>query len=420
MPSPRQPSLAVGGLRVGNPDLFTPAWLTREGPMPPSLFDFETPINRRNTASLKWERYADPGVIPLWVADMDFPSPPAVIDALRRRIDHGVFGYTEPPATLADAVIDRLAQRYRWPVDPEWIVWLPGLVTALNVCCLAVGNDGDEVLTTVPVYPPFLSAPGNTRRRLRTVPLKSAADCWAPDFEAIRNATGPATRLFILCNPHNPTGRVYTRRELEQLAEISLENDLIICSDEIHCELILDADRTHLPFATLAPEIASRTITLMAPSKTYNVPGLGCAFAIISDPGLRRRFHRAMAGIVPGVNLFGYVGAEAAYRHGNDWLTALIEVLRRNRETVVSAVDRMPSLSTRRPQATYLAWIDARNTGLENPAAFFEAAGVGLNDGADFGTAGFVRLNFGCPPSVLQLALERMDRALRPATGEAT
>lgn len=377
-----------------------------------TAFDFETPINRQATASMKWDRYADTAVLPLWVADMDFASPPAVVAALRQRVDHRVYGYTLPPPELGQTVRALLDRRYRWQVEPKAIVWLPGLVTGLNVCCRAVGTDQDEVITAVPVYPPFLTAPGHSRRRLRTIALEGAGHNWTLDTGRLQGAVGGHTRLFMLCNPHNPTGRVYNRRELESIADICDTNDLVICADEIHCDLVLDDDKAHLPIATLGPEIARRTITLMAPSKTYNLPGLGCAFAVIPDPGLRRRFRAAMAGIVPGVNLFGYAGALAAYRHGREWLDALLDTLRQNRDAVVTAVNRMPGLSTHRPEATYLAWIDTRASGIEHPAAFFEAAGVGLNDGGEFGAPGFVRLNFGCPRPVLERALERMNRAM--------
>ncbi len=379
----------------------------------PPAFDFDSPIDRRRTASLKWERYPDPDDLPLWVADMDFASPPAVVEALGRRADHPVYGYTLPPGELTEAVVAWLAGRYAWRVAPEALVWLPGLVTGLNLCCRAVGREGDAVLTAVPVYPPFLSAPAHSRRRLQTVPLGGGEENWALDPDRLAAALTPATRLLILCNPHNPTGRVYSRPELEALAETCLKNGLVVCADEIHCDLILDGSKAHRPFASLGPEVARRTITLMAPSKTFNLPGLGCAFAVIPDADLRRAFRSAMAGIVPSVNLFGFAGALAAYRHGGAWLSALIGYLRRNRDAAIAALAAMPGLRVHRPEATYLAWIDTRPAGLKAPAAFFESAGVGLSDGADFGAPGFVRLNFGCPRSLLNQALERMGRAMR-------
>jgi cystathionine beta-lyase len=375
-------------------------------------FDFDAVVERRGTASLKWEKYRGRDVIPLWVADMDFRSPPAVIRALQQRVADGVFGYTVVPEELNAVVVTMLESRYDWKVNPEWLVWLPGLVSGLNVACRAVGEVGDDVMTTVPAYPPFLTAPVNSRRNLIKVALKEQNNRWQFDFDRLAQSITPATRLFILCNPHNPIGRVYTRDELAALAALCRKHDIVICSDEIHCDLILDGEKRHVPTATLDPETAARTITLMAPSKTFNVPGLGCAFAVISEEKLRARFKKAMAGIVPGVNALGYAAARAAFADCADWQAALLEYLRGNRDAVAQTVARLPPLSMAPVEATYLAWIDTRAAGLQKPAAFFEAAGVGLQDGIEFDGPGFVRLNFGCPRSVLKEALDRMAAAM--------
>lgn len=343
---------------------------------------------------------------------MDFQSPPSVIEALKRRADHGIFGYSAASDELLDTIVSMLEKDYGWRVEPDWILWLPGLVTGINVACRAVGDDGDEVITNVPAYPPFLSAPGHSQRNLVKVPLAKDSDQWTIDFDEIENAITLRTKLFILCNPHNPTGRVYTRSELETLCSICEIHDIIVCSDEIHCGLILDQDRTHLPTATLSDSIADRTIALMAPSKTYNLPGLGCSFAIISNDDLRRRFRKAMAGIVPHVNIMGLEAALAAYRNGGEWLAELLNYLRKNRDTVENAVEGIPGLTMSHVEATYLAWIDARGLGVENPMDFFEQAGVGLSDGAYFGSPGFVRLNFSCTRATLKEALLRMERAI--------
>ncbi|MFO8009807.1 MAG: PatB family C-S lyase, partial [Dehalococcoidia bacterium] len=300
---------------------------------------------------------------------------------------------------------------YGWEIEPGWIIWLPGLVTGLNVSCRAVGNPGDGAMTTVPIYPPFLTAPKHSDRKLQKTSMLEANGKWVCDFDRFERALTDSTRLFILCNPQNPTGRVFTREELARFADICLRHDIIICSDEIHCQLILDEDRQHIPTATLSPEIADRTITLMAPSKTYNLPGLGCSFAIIPNRQLRKRFKTTMAGIVPFVNALGYTAALAAYRDGADWLKALLDYLRENRQVVEQAVAQMPELSMNHVEATYLAWIDTRQTGLANPVEYFEEAGVGLSDGIHFDGPGFVRLNFGCPRPRLEEALRRMREA---------
>ena len=378
----------------------------------PSRFDFDTPIDRHHTASEKWDKYRGRDIIPLWVADMDFRSPPAILEALHERVNHGVFGYTAPPERLAATVLSSLHQHYGWTVAADWLVWLPGLVCGLNVACRAVGSIGAEVLTSTPIYPPFMTAPTLAGRATIKVPLRLNGQRWEMDLEALEQAITPRARLFLLCNPHNPVGRVWTQEELSGLAELAARHDLIICSDEIHAGLILDADKDHLPFAMLGPEIARRTITLHAPSKTFNIPGLGCAFAVISDPELRKSFRHAMAGIVPHVNLLGYAATEAAYRLGEPWRRQLITYLRGNRDLVLQAVATMPGLSATPVEATYLAWIDTRQRGIHHPAHFFEEAGVGLSDGAAFDLPGFIRLNFGCPRSLLAEALQRMQKAL--------
>jgi len=375
-------------------------------------FNFSMPVERRHTASMKWDRYKDRDIIPLWVADMDFCSPPAIIGALHQRVAHGVFGYTHPPESLNAVVVETLQADYGWTIQPQWLVWLPGLVTGLNVACRAVGRDDDDVMTAVPIYPPFLTAPANSRRQIIKVPLQETDNCWRFDFERLERAITTRTRLFLLCNPHNPVGRVFTRDELSALAAISEKHDIIICSDEIHCGLLLDDDKTHLPTATLGPEVAQRTITLMSPSKTFNLPGLGCAFAVISDEKLRRQFIKASSGIVPLVNALGFAAAEAAYRDCADWHLQLLEYLRGNHKTLVRAIADMPPLTMAPLEATYLAWIDVRSAGLPNPVRFFEDAGVGLQDGIEFDGPGFVRLNFGCSRSLLVEALERMKSAM--------
>lgn len=373
-------------------------------------FDFDRLVDRRHSGSVKWDKYAGRDIIPLWVADMDFPSPPEIIAALEARVAHGVFGYTHASAGLTEAIQASLRADYGWEVEEDWLIWLPGLVTGLNVACRATGEAGDDVLTATPVYPPFLSAPRHMDRQLVTVPLLERGQRWEMDFDRLAAAITPRTRLLLLCNPHNPVGRAYSREELTILAGLCERHDLVICSDEIHSGLILDPDKAHIPTATLSPETASRTITFMAPSKTYNIPGLGFAFAVISDPALRRRFRQAMEGIVPYVNALGFTAAEAAYRHGGPWRDALIVYLRNNRDRVRAAINHIPGLTVSPVEATYLAWIDARGTGLTKPAKFFEDAGAGLSDGADFGAPGFLRLNFGCPRATLDAALERIHR----------
>ena len=379
--------------------------------------DFDAPVERAGSDSMKWAKHAARDIIPLWIADMDFAAPPAVVEALRRRVDHGVFGYNQSTASQVDAVVGYLERHFGWRIDPAWIVWLPGLVSGLNIACRAVGDPGDAVFTATPIYPPFLGAPGNFGRRAVSVPLVRDSAGWLWDFSAVDAVLGSSkAKLFLLCHPHNPTGRVWNEDELWQLALLAEKYDLVMCSDEIHNGLVLAPYRRHRLFATLGPELAARTITLMAPSKTYNIPGLGCAFAIITDDRLRRNFRHAMQGIVPHVNALGMAAGEAALSHCDDWLAALIDYLRGNARAVERAVADLPGLDMRPVEATCLAWIDARefaaDRGIANPTLYFEQHGLGLSDGADFGMPGFVRLNFGTRRALLDEALQRLARAV--------
>jgi len=375
-------------------------------------FDFDSVVDRRDTDSLKWARYRGTDVIPMWVADMDFRAPEPILEALHQRVEHGIFGYARPPEELVQAVVERMAQKYQWRIEPSWIVWLPGLVPALHFVCRAFGDDGDEVLTFTPIYPPFLSAPPSSRKQLRTIPLRRERGLYTFDAERLKSAISSRSRILLLCNPHNPVGRRYDREELKRVAEICVAQGMILCSDEIHCDLILDGG-PHVPTATLSEEIAARTITLMAPSKTFNIPGLNCAFAVIQDEELRRKFKRAREGIVPGVNALGFAACLAAYRDCEPWRLALIDYLRANKDIVYRFInEQVPPLSMDDVQATYLAWIDATGLGLPSPREFFEAAGVSLYDGMHFGAEGYVRLNFACPRTVLREALNRLKRAV--------
>lgn len=347
----------------------------------------------------------------MWVADMDFPAPPAVVAALQDRVAHGVFGYAQEWPSLTQAVLDHLQTQYGWAIQAEWLVWLPGLVTGLNVAAKATRPERRGLLTTTPIYPPFLSAPRHAGAPLGTVPLALADGGWQMDWPALEAACQPETGLYLFCHPHNPVGRAWSVPELEQMAEFILRHDLEVCSDEIHCGLLLEPGLSHRPLASLSPEVAARCITLMAPSKTFNVPGLGCAFAVISDAGLRRRFTRAMAGIVPHVNVLGLVACEAALREGEPWRRELLQVLRRNRDKVQAVVNSIPGLSMTPVEATYLAWMDARDLGHDNPAAFLETQGLGVSDGTEFGAPGWIRLNFGCPETTLDEGLRRLRQA---------
>ncbi len=386
-------------------------------------FDFDTALERRGTDSQKWQRYQGRDVLPMWVADMDFAAPPAVLEALRRRVDHGIFGYARPTKPTVDAVVGALETRYGWRIDPAWLVWLPGLVCGLNVTVDAFTRPGDEVLCLTPVYPPFIGAPRNRGRTTVQVPLalSSSPDGpgrWEIDWQALERAATPRSKILLFCHPHNPVARVWTTEELARLAEFCTRRKILLCSDEIHCDLILDAERRHVPtaLAGAGAGLESLLITYMAPSKTYNLPGLGTSFAIVANAGLRAQLTRACAGIVAEVNALGYAACEAAYRDCEPWRQALLAYLRGNRDFLIASIARdLPGIRVEAPiEATYLAWLNVEGLGLPDPTAHFEAHGVGVSDGAQFGAppGRAVRLNFGCPRSTLAEALRRMRTSL--------
>ena len=381
---------------------------------------FDTPPDRNGSDSLKWSKYAGRktadglDILPMWVADMDFAAPPEVISALQQRINHGVFGYGHTSAEFSQAIVGAMQRDYGWAIQPEWIVPMSGLVSALNVAARSIGERGDAILTSTPVYPALFTAPTHMERECICVPLAEQPE-WAWDMDVVKKAITPRPRGLMLCHPHNPIGRVWSTAELTAIAECAETHDLVIVSDEIHCDLILEQGLRHQPMASLSPELAHRTITLMAPSKTYNIPGLGVALAIIPDTGLRQRFHNAMAGITPHPNILGMAATAAAYEKASNWRSALLDYLRHNRDRVMS-LDGLAVLKVIRPQSTYLAWLDCRALPTDNAIALFENAGVGLSDGRDFGREGFVRLNFGCTHAMLDEALNRMSACLQRLT----
>jgi cysteine-S-conjugate beta-lyase len=380
-------------------------------------YDFDRVIDRGHTESSKWRKFG-PDVLPLWVADMDFAAPEPVRRALRERVEHGIYGYLLEQAEFYEVVTDRLWKRYGWRVAPEAVVLLPGVIPSFNMAARALTTPGDGMLMQTPVYPPILRCPGNMGLTRDAAALAPRADRgYEVDDRAFARAIGPRTRVFLLCNPHNPVGRVFRREELERMAEECLRHDLVVCADEIHCDLLYPGYQ-HVPFATLGPEVEARTITLMAPSKTFNLAGLKASMAIITDTRLRERFVAAKADMVHGVNVLGYTALVAAYRDGQEWLDALLRYLDTNRAFLAEYVrTRLPGVRMVAPEGTYLAWLDCREAGLPggDPFAFFlDRARVALNDGKTFGPGGdgFVRLNFGCPRVLLAEGLERMRVAL--------
>jgi len=375
---------------------------------------FSTCPDRHGTGSEKWDRWPGRDMIPVWVADMDFRTDPAVLAALHERVEHGVFGYTDDPPGFAPSLAAHLLRRHGFAIDPGHVRGITGVVPGLAVTARLLAAADDEIISFTPVYPPFLNLPGAAGRKLTRVPLVAAGDRWVIDHDALAAAVSPRTRLIWLCHPHNPTGTVFSAADLLRIADLADRHDLAVISDEIWSDLLLDDDvggPRHVPFASLDHPAARRAITLVAPSKTWNVAGLCCAAAIVPDPDQRRRWRAAGGGLLPMVNSLGYAAAEAAWRHGEAWRRRLVAVLRAHRALVVETVAATPGLACIPPQATYLVWIDCRGTGVADPQAACEAAGLGTSDGRDFGAPGFVRLNMACPTPRLEEALRRLRRA---------
>ncbi len=376
-------------------------------------FDFDTLIPRRGTGNIKYDRR--PELDPFWVADMDFASPPEILQALHQRVDHGIFGYAQAHESLNQAVLDYLKIRRGANVTIEEVIHLGGLVPALSLAARAFCKPGESVMTCTPVYPPFLGVHHDAAAKLITVDHVLENGVWTFDWAAMESAVQPHTRIFLLCNPQNSLGRVFSKDEIEKLAQFCETHDLILVSDEIHCDLIFDEARNpHISALNLPASFRNRIITLLAPSKTWNIAGLGYAFAVVQDDSLRRRFAAARGHTLAEINALSYYAAEAAYRHGEPWRQQLVSYLKTNRDTLVDFINNeCEGLSIIAPEATYLAWIDARKMGVENPANHFERkAGLYLSDGTFFGWPGYIRFNFGCPKSRVLEGLEKIKAAL--------
>ena len=373
------------------------------------MFDFETPLNHQQNFSVKWSKYPNKNILPLWIADSDYKTAPAVIDALQERVSHGVFGYSQQPsAELKKAIVYHLKSQYDWNINAEWIVPLNSIVSGLTLSCLLAGEEGDAVMTPATIYPPFNYVIKNTNRSAIRVPMVFKENRWKLDFVALEKSITTNTRMLLFCNPHNPGGVVYSKTELEELHSICERHDLLISSDEIHCDLILDQDKKHIPIASLNEDAANRTITLMAASKTYNIAGLGCGFAIIPDSGLRRRFSKFSLERMPEVNLLAQVATAAAFNHGEAWRQQQIIHLRKNRDYLYKEINDIPKIKMYPLESTFLAWVDVSKLKLENAEKFFEEAGVGISAGAYFGDSNFIRINFACSSATLKEAVLRI------------
>ncbi len=378
--------------------------------------DFDKIIDRRNTESFKWNYY-DEDVLPMWVADMDFRSAEPIIEALQQRVSHGVFGYGGPPKGLREAITQHLADRQNWDVDPEQVSFISGVVTGFTHAIYSLTDPGDKILIQTPAYPPFLASPKMAGREMVINALVQGADGrYEIDFDDFAGKIAGGVKMFILCNPQNPTGRVFSREELTRMAEICLKHDVLIVSDEIHADLVF-SESQHIPIASLSPEVSEMTVTYFAPSKTFNVAGFSTSVYVAQNPEMRETLSNSMRMLLGHPNILGLHAALAAYRHGQPWLDEALAYMEKNRDYLAKVVNQdLPGIQMAVPEGTYLGWLDCHELKLNvSPHRFFlEHARVGLNDGADFGEAGegFVRMNFGCPRATLEDGLSRMKSAL--------
>ncbi len=382
--------------------------------MPKLLF---TSPKRAGSDSIKWSLYPE-DVLPLWVADMDFTSPPKVIEALQRRVQHGVFGYANESHKLAELIVERMERLYEWKITPEAVLIVPGVIAGFNLTAQAILQKGESIVIQPPIYPPFFGVAANAgATEIQCALENDGTGKYDINFNKLEKALSGASRMLLFCNPHNPIGKVYTREELEKVAKLCAQNNVYICSDEIHSDIVF-AGNSHVPIASIDRETRQRTVTLIAPSKTYNIAGLDCSVLICENAELMKKIKQTRRGIMGGVNLLGTTAAIAAYQHGQKWLEEIMKTLQGNRDFLCEFVkEKLPKVRMQSPQATYLAWLDCRELalGVEPFDFFLQNAKVALNRGSEFGGDGrsFVRLNFGCDRRLLEKALERMVRALK-------
>lgn len=386
-------------------------------------YNFDEIVPRENTNSVKYDiremYFGKSDVFPMWVADMDFKTPDFIIEALRERLNHEILGYTIKPDSFFESIVDWVKRRHKWDIKKEWIAYSPGVVPAINLIVEGFTSPGDKIIVQPPVYYPFFSAVKNNNRVLVNNQLVKNNGKYYIDFEALRKSIDPDVKMLIFCNPHNPVGRVWTKEELTELGNICVENDIIIVSDEIHSDLVFPG-YTHIPMASLSPEIDKRTITCMAPSKTFNLAGLATSEVIISNPRLRHTYEKVLDKVHIGMgNVLGLVALEAAYSRGDEWLDELMKYLTSNLEVTRSFLKQeIPSVKLIEPEATYLLWLDFSELNKSNEALksfIIKDAGLGFNDGPVFGPGGegFQRMNIALPQPQLMMALDKLKSAFR-------
>jgi cysteine-S-conjugate beta-lyase len=385
-------------------------------------YNFDERVERENTSCYKYDMreklFGTGDVLPMWVADMDFRTPPFIVEALQKRLDHAILGYTLPFDNLTALCAEWQKRRYGWETDPSWFGFVPGIVTGLGFAVNTFSQPGDKIVIQSPVYPPFFNVPLANGREVVYNPLKEVNGQFEMDFDLLEKQLSEEAKLFIFCHPHNPGGRVWDRPTLERVAELCAEKGVLVISDEIHADMTFHSYR-HIPFASVSEAARDNTITFMSPSKTFNVPGLINSYWVIPNDRLRRQYSHALDSIDLHVNLFGFEATRAAYTQGEEWLDQLVDYLEGNARTVVDYCEKhIPQVSAMMPQASFLVWLDFSALGLDKTALrkfVIEKAALGLNDGPTFGIGGegHQRINVGCPRSVVLDAMERLEKAVK-------
>lgn len=385
-------------------------------------YNFDTIIDRSNNFAAKWsemnKKYGTNDLIPMWVADMDFKAAPCIINALRNRLEQGIYGYTTRPNSYNESIVNWVSRRFGWNIKSEWLVFSPGVIPAISILIQELTNEGDKIMIQEPVYSPFNSVVKDNKRELVISPLKKLEDGnYVMDYEDIESKIKDV-KIFILCNPHNPVGRVWTKEELKQLGNICIKHNVKVISDEIHSDIIFKGYK-HIPFASICKEFEQNSITCMAPTKTFNIAGLQMSQVILPNEDDYKALDSAFARIdIRRNNAFSLVATEAAYNHGEEWLTDFIDYLEGNMDFAVNYIEQnMPKLKVRKPQGTYLLWVDFSKLGLSDDevAKFLvENAKVALNNGPSFGIGGqgYQRINLACPRSMVEEALTRIKNAI--------
>jgi len=386
-------------------------------------YNFDEIVDRRNTNSVKYDRchaiFGTEDVLPLWVADMDFRTPDFILEAIRERLNHPVLGYTMPPKEFYPLMMNWINEHHNWKVKREWIGFLPGVVPGLSFAVQSLTSPGDEIIVQPPVYYPFFHVIENNGRKVVFNQLQEMDGQFIMDLDDLEKKFTAKTKLFILCNPHNPGGRVWTQKELVSFAAICEKHKVTIVSDEIHADMVLPGNNRHIPFATISEWTAQNTVTFFAPTKVFNMPGLISSSYIIPNTELRRKFAGFLeASEMNAGNIFAYIGAVAAYEKGEEWRRQMIEYVKENIDFVVDFLkNNIPQIEPMVPEASFLVWLDCKELGMETDDLFdffVKKAGLGLNKGTVFGPGGeyHLRLNVACPKSILEKAMGQLKTAL--------